>query len=135
MNALLKELKFDENDLIPAVAQDVDTGEVLMVAYMSRESLAKTIETGLAHYWSRSRKELWKKGESSGCVQEVKSIRVDCDGDTLLLKVKQKGGACHTGYKSCFYREFDSETGALKEIGKKIFNPEDVYKEKKGNSP
>ena len=128
METIFKELRFDKDSLIPAVAQDVETGEVLMVAYMSRASLEKTIKTRLAHYWSRSRREIWKKGATSGHIQEVQGIYIDCDGDTLLLRVKQKVGACHKGYRSCFYRKFDIETDSLKEIAKKVFNPEDVYK-------
>ena len=94
----------DGVELIPAVAQDVETGEVLMLAYMNRESLAITIETGRATYWSRSRNELWEKGATSGHTQKVISIDVDCDGDALLLKVEQIGAACHTGDRSCFHR-------------------------------
>ena len=129
MEAIFKELKFDEKGLIPAVTQDIETGEVLMVAYMSRAALEKTIKTRLAYYWSRTRGELWKKGAVSGHIQEVQGIYIDCDGDTLLLKVKQRVGACHKGYRSCFYRKFDTKTGSLKEIAKKIFNPEDAYKD------
>jgi phosphoribosyl-AMP cyclohydrolase len=98
------ELDFGENGLIPAIAQDAETGDVLMLAYVSSEALAETQNTGLAHYYSRSRDELWQKGGSSGHVQRVKEIRVDCDGDALLYRIDQKGGACHTGYRSCFYR-------------------------------
>jgi phosphoribosyl-AMP cyclohydrolase len=109
--------------LIPAIAQDYATGEVLMLAYMNDEALAKTRETGKAHYWSRSRKKLWLKGESSGNFQIVKEIRIDCDHDAILLLVEQKGGACHTGYRSCFYRTVDGKI-----VGEKIFEPEDVYR-------
>jgi len=109
--------------LIPAIAQDYATGEVLMLAYMNDEALAKTRETGKAHYWSRSRKKLWLKGETSGNFQVVKEIRIDCDSDAILLLVEQKGGACHTGYRSCFYRTVDGEI-----VGKKIFEPKDVYR-------
>jgi phosphoribosyl-AMP cyclohydrolase len=98
------ELKFDEHGLIPAVAQDKDTGEVLMVAWMNAEALEKTRSTGQAHFWSRSRKKLWRKGESSGNVLTVHEIRVDCDADTLLMRVTPAGPACHTGERSCFYR-------------------------------
>ncbi len=117
----LDELKFD-NGLIPAIAQDSETGEVLMFAFMNRESLELTIETGVMHYWSRSRQKLWKKGESSGHLQTVKELLVDCDMDVLLAKIDQEGGACHTGYRSCFYRNIEGDV-----VGKKIFNPEDVY--------
>ena len=95
----------DGVDLIPAIAQDGATGEVLMVAYMNAQSLAITIETGRATYWSRSRNELWEKGVTSGHTQRVLSIAIDCDGDALLLKVEQEGAACHTGDRSCFHRE------------------------------
>ena len=99
--ALLK----DQAELIPAIAQDAATGEVLMLAYMNQESLAITIETGRATYWSRSRNELWEKGATSGHTQKVISIAIDCDGDALLLKVEQVGAACHTGDRTCFHRE------------------------------
>ncbi len=108
--------------LVPAIAQDFETGEVLMLAYMNDEALARTRETGKAHYWSRSRKKLWLKGEISGNFQLVKEIRIDCDMDAILLLVEQKGGACHTGYRSCFYRAIDGKV-----VGKKIFEPGDVY--------
>lgn len=103
---MLENLSFDEKGLIPAVIQEIDTKEVLMVAYMDREALRRTLETGYTHFWSRSRKKYWKKGETSGNVQEVKSIFYDCDADCLLVMVKQHGsGACHTGNRTCFYRE------------------------------
>jgi len=98
-------LKFNSDGLIPVIAQDVDTNEVLMLAYMNQEAFEKTLETRIAHYWSRSRKKLWMKGETSGHVQRVESIKIDCDNDAILLKVKQEGVACHTGQFSCFYRE------------------------------
>lgn len=101
------ELKFDERGLIPAVVQDAKTQEVLMVAWMDEEALRKTEETGEAHFWSRSREELWHKGATSGNVQRVQEIRVDCDADTLLVMVKPAGPACHTGEKSCFYRRLE----------------------------
>ena len=99
------ESRFLENELIAAIAQDATSKEVLMLAWMNRESLALTIETGYATYWSRSRNELWKKGESSGHLQRVHSIKYDCDGDAILLEVDQAGAACHTGEQSCFFRE------------------------------
>jgi phosphoribosyl-AMP cyclohydrolase len=108
--------------LIPTVAQDARTGEVLMLAYMNDEALAKTRETGKAHYWSRSRKKLWLKGESSGHYQLVLEIRIDCDEDAILLLIEQVGGACHTGYRSCFYRTVDGKI-----VGEKVFEPKDVY--------
>ncbi|HOJ27978.1 MAG TPA: phosphoribosyl-AMP cyclohydrolase [Spirochaetota bacterium] len=125
------ELDFTKLDgLVPAVAQDYKTGEILMVAFMNKEAFELTLKTGIVHYWSRSRKQLWKKGESSGNVQEVKEIRIDCDNDCVLLKINQIGdAACHTGYRSCFYRVV--EGGDLKVDGIKIFNPEDKYGDKK----
>jgi len=115
-------LAFDEQEYLPAVAQDADTGEVLMLAYVTEEALAKTRETGYAHYYSRSRDELWKKGATSGHTQEIEEVRVDCDGDALLYRIDQSGGACHTGYESCFYRTLDGET-----VGDEVFDPDDVY--------
>lgn len=123
----LSVLKFDEKGLIPAVVQDERTGEVLMVAYMNRESLLRTLSTGRMTYWSRSRGRLWVKGESSGNFQIVKEVRVDCDGDALLFKVEQVGAACHTGYRSCFYRKLEGKK--WKEEGEKLFDPEVLYGE------
>jgi phosphoribosyl-AMP cyclohydrolase len=122
------EIDFEKGDgLVPVIVQDDDTKEVLMLAYMNRKAWLKTLETGKATYWSRSRNELWVKGETSGHVQIVKEILVDCDSDTLLLKVQQIGGAaCHTGYKSCFYRKV--KNGKMENIGEPVFKPEDVYK-------
>ena len=101
------ELKFDEQGLVPAVVQDSNTREVLMVAWMNSEAVEKTRQTGQAHFWSRSRKKLWRKGETSGNVLSVQEIRLDCDADTLLLLVNPAGPACHTGERSCFYRALD----------------------------
>ncbi len=102
---MLPKLKFDDKGLIPAIIQEVNTGEVLMLAYMDEKALQMTLETGYTHFWSRSRQKYWKKGETSGSLQEVKSIFYDCDEDTLLVKVIQRGkGACHTGERTCFYR-------------------------------
>ncbi len=113
--------------LIPAIAQDWETGEVLMLAYMNEASFNETLKSGTAVYFSRSRNSLWKKGETSGHVQVVKEIRVDCDRDTVLLKVYQKGGAaCHKGYKSCFYSKVNGDE--LEITQSKVFNPEEVYK-------
>lgn len=109
MEVFLDGLKFDEKGLMPAVVQDHISGEVLMVAYMNKEALLKTLETGKAHYWSRSRQKLWLKGETSGHYQYVKSVKIDCDGDALLILVEQKGSACHTGQYSCFYRTLGKE--------------------------
>ena len=113
--------------LVPAIVQDAETKEVLMMAYMNRESWEATLKTGKATYWSRSRQKLWLKGESSGHVQLVKDIFIDCDDDTILLQVEQLGeAACHTGYKSCFYRKLSGKDFVV--VGEKIFNPEEVYK-------
>ena len=101
---LIGQIKFDEKGLIPAIAQNVKTGAILMVAYMNQESLQKTFETGNATFWSRSRQKLWMKGETSGNTLEVRQILIDCDGDTLILKVTPAGPACHTGERTCFYR-------------------------------
>ncbi len=120
-------IDFEKTDgLVPAIIQDWKTGEVLMVACMNAESWAKTQETGKACFWSRSRKKLWLKGETSGHVQMVKEIYLDCDNDALLLKVEQVGGAaCHTGYRSCFYRQIIG--GEAKTKGERIFDPKEVY--------
>jgi len=125
------ELDFSKLDgLVPAVAQDAKTGEVLMVAFMNKESWELTLSTGIMHYWSRSRSKLWKKGESSGNVQLIKELRIDCDEDCVLAKVEQVGdAACHTGYRSCFYRVVDD--GALRVDGVLVFDPAKVYGEKK----
>lgn len=112
--------------LLPAIAQDAETGDVLMMAYMNAESYAETLKTGRAVYFSRSRSKLWRKGEESGNVQQVESIYLDCDRDTILLKIKQIGdAACHVGYRSCFYRQVTPE--GLKVIGTRVFDPDEVY--------
>jgi phosphoribosyl-AMP cyclohydrolase len=123
------ELDFSKtNGLIPAIAQDSRSGNVLMLAYINEESWKKTLETGEVHYWSRSRQELWHKGGTSGHVQKVREILIDCDDDTVLFKVEQVGGAaCHKGYASCFYRRVEKD-GSLKTIAEKVFDPEKVYK-------
>ncbi|AUX09192.1 phosphoribosyl-AMP cyclohydrolase [Halalkaliarchaeum desulfuricum] len=113
---------FGEDGLVPAVAQDADSGTVLMLAYVTPEALERTRETGFAHYYSRSREELWKKGTSSGHLQRIVEVRVDCDADTLLYLVEQEGGACHTGHRSCFYRTVDGE-----HVGERVFDPDEVY--------
>ena len=122
------ELDFSKSDgLIPAIAQDWKTGEVLMLAYINKLSWEETLKSGNATYWSRSRNKLWKKGEESGNVQKIKEILVDCDDDTVIFRVDQIGGAaCHTGYRTCFYRKIDG--GNLKTVGEKVFNPEEKYK-------
>ena len=121
-------LKYDANGMIPAIVQDHRTGEVLMMAWMNREALQKTVATGQTHFFSRSRNKLWLKGESSGHVQHVRSVAVDCDADVLLIKVAQVGAACHDGYYSCFYREYKpAEQTKFKIVGRKVFDPETVY--------
>ena len=118
---------FDKSGgLVPAIAQDADTGQVLMMAWMNREAYEETLRTGRACYFSRSRGRLWRKGEESGNVQEVRGVFVDCDADTILLKVKQVGGAaCHEGYESCFFREVEGDQ--LKTIAERVFDPKAVY--------
>ena len=113
---------FGDDGLVPAIAQDVDSGEVLMLAHVSPEALERTRETGEAHYYSRSREELWHKGGSSGHTQAVREVRVDCDADALLYLVDQSVGACHTGHRSCFYRTVDGER-----VGERVFDPDEVY--------
>jgi len=120
-------MKFDEHGLLSAVVQDHVTGEVLMLAFMNAEALRLTLETKIVHYFSRSRQKLWKKGESSGHIQHVKEIRLDCDQDAVLIKIEQVGGACHTGFRSCFYRVLEAD-GSLREDGVKVFDPKQTYK-------
>ena len=119
-------LKYDAQGLIPAIVQDADTGEVLMMAYMNRQSLADSIRTGKTHFWSRSRQKLWMKGETSGYTQDIQAIFVDCDMDTILIKARQHGAACHEGYKSCFFRQVTPQ--GLKTVGQRVFDPAEVYK-------
>ncbi len=121
----LDDIKFDEKGLVPAICQDAATGDILMFAWMNRESLEKTIATGVMTYWSRSRKKLWVKGETSGNTQIVRDIRVDCDGDCLLFKVDQQGrcAACHEGYRSCFFRAFDARGGEFVTTCDPVYNP------------
>jgi phosphoribosyl-AMP cyclohydrolase len=123
------ELDFTKGDgLLPAIAQDFNSGKILMLAYINKASWEKTLETGDAHYWSRSRQELWHKGGTSGHVQKVKEIYADCDNDTVVFKVEQIGGAaCHTGYETCFHKKVDRD-GSVTIVGEKIFDPEKVYK-------
>jgi phosphoribosyl-AMP cyclohydrolase len=116
------DVAFGESGLVPAVAQDADSGEVLMLAYVSPAALERTKETGRAHYYSRSREELWEKGATSGHTQDIREIRVDCDADTLLYLVEQTGGACHTGHRSCFHRTVDGD-----HVGERVFDPDEVY--------
>ena len=116
------DVDFGDSGLVPAIAQDADSKDVLMLAYVSPEALDKTLETGRAHYYSRSRDELWEKGATSGHTQSVSEVRVDCDADTLLYLVEQEGGACHTGRETCFYRTIDGE-----EVAETVFDPDAVY--------
>ncbi len=123
----LDALRWDEHGLIPAIAQDAASGEVLMFAWMNRESLALTVETGNAVYWSRSRGRLWRKGEESGHTQKVKELRADCDSDVLLLKIEQIGGiACHTGRRSCFFNRLDE--ARWRDVEPVLKNPKEIYK-------
>ena len=121
-------LDFDKaGGLLPAIAQDADTGDVLMLAWMNREAYEETLRTGRACYFSRSRGRLWRKGEESGNVQEVRQIAIDCDADTILLKVHQVGGAaCHEGYRSCFFRRVEGDQ--VRVVGERVFDPKQVYK-------
>jgi len=123
---LAEKLKFDEKGLVGVVVQDHATDEVLMFAYANAEAVEKTLETKKAHYWSRSRSKLWLKGESSGHVQKVLEVRVDCDADCLIYRVEQAGGACHLGYRSCFFRRA-AGSGELETDREKIFDPGEVY--------
>lgn len=119
-------LHYDRDGLIPAVVVDAESRDVLMLAYMNAEALAETVRTGKAHFWSRSRGKLWMKGETSGHTQQVKAVYVDCDQDTLVIEVVQRGAACHEGYRSCFYRRL-GEDGDWQVIAEKVFDPKDVY--------
>jgi phosphoribosyl-AMP cyclohydrolase len=123
---LAQDIKWNEQGLVPAIAQDWQTGEVLMLAWMNRESLELTLSEGRAIYWSRSRKVLWRKGEESGHVQKLKELRIDCDADSVLMKVEQLGGiACHTGRRSCFYRR--SANGGWQVTDKVLQSPDEIY--------
>ena len=124
--ALLEIVRFDAEGLVPAIAQQHDTGEVLMMAWMNRAALSETLGTGRVCYWSRSRAALWRKGESSGQVQRLVELRVDCDGDTILLRVEQTGVACHTGRRSCFYRVAHPD-GRIEEVLPVETDPRDLY--------
>lgn len=124
-HAVLTAIRFDANGLVPAIAQQHDTGEVLMMAWMNAESVAETLATGRVCYYSRSRKGLWRKGETSGQTQDLKELRVDCDGDTLLLLVHQDGVACHTGRRNCFFLAV--RDGALVEIAQPLVSPDALY--------
>ena len=126
MSAWLDDIHWNEDGLIPAIAQDAESGDVLMLAWMNRESLARTLDEGEAVYWSRSRGRLWKKGERSGHVQRVSEIRLDCDSDTLVLTVEQRGGiACHTGRRRCFFKEL--RDGRWQSVGPVLEDPQRIY--------
>lgn len=126
--SFIEQLKFNPEGLIPAIIQEAPTGRVLMMAWMNEASLQKTIETGKTHFWSRSRRKFWMKGETSGHIQTVKDVAFDCDGDTLLIQVVQVGAACHEGYKSCFFRSADLESGGDAKITEeRLVDPEAVY--------
>jgi phosphoribosyl-AMP cyclohydrolase len=133
MNNIIDIIKFNQDGLVPVIVQDYNKNDVLMLAYMNKESFMKTVETGKATFWSRSRQEFWIKGETSGNIQVVKEIYIDCDGDTILLKVLQLGdkgqsdygAACHKGYRTCFFRKLKEEKWQI--IGSPMFDPKDVY--------
>ncbi len=124
-------LKFTEDGLIPAIIQEVSTGRVLMMAWMNRASLESTIKTGKTHFWSRSRKKFWMKGEESGHTQTVKDIGFDCDGDTLLIQVEQVGAACHEGFKSCFFRSVEGDGAGFKVTETQLQKPDEIYGKRK----
>lgn len=125
-DAILQAVRFDEDGLVAAIVQDAETKQVLMMAYMNRETLQQTLQTGRMTYWSRSRRSVWVKGETSGRTQQVREVRLDCDGDALLFQVEQEGdAACHTGHRSCFYRK--QEEDGWTEAGEQIFDPKEVY--------
>jgi phosphoribosyl-AMP cyclohydrolase len=122
----IERLKYDADGLIPAVCVDADSKQVLMVAYMDASALIETVRSGKTHFWSRSRKKRWMKGESSGHVQEVRAVYIDCDEDTVVIEVAQHGAACHEGYYSCFFRKLN-DAGQWEVIAEKVFDPDKVY--------
>ena len=121
----LNQIKYDQQGLVGVIIQDAENDQVLMFAFSNREALSKTLETGTVHFWSRSRQKLWMKGETSGHTQLLVEAKIDCDADCILLKVRQSSGACHVGYRSCFYRRWNGE--AFEIDGIKVFDPEKVY--------
>lgn len=129
--SFIDQLKFTADGLIPAIVQEQSTGRVVMMAWMNRASLEKTLESGLTHFWSRSRQKFWMKGESSGHVQRVKDVAFDCDGDTLLIQVEQVGAACHEGYRSCFYRSA-LPGGEFKVTEPRLQDPGEIYGRRSG---
>ena len=130
--SLYDRLKFDAHGLIPAIIQEQKTGRVLMMAWMNRASLKKTIESGKTHFWSRSRQQFWMKGETSGHTQKIKDIALDCDGDTLLIQVEQIGAACHEGYKSCFFRSAGTAGEEIRVTEPQLHAPAEVYGKNNG---
>ncbi len=129
MSDWLEAVRWNEQGLVAAIAQDAETGEVLMLAWMNREALEETLRRGIAVYWSRSRGRLWPKGERSGHVQQVEEIRLDCDGDALLLRVRQAGGiACHTGRRSCFYRRLEPDSRCWRSVDPVLKDPDEIYR-------
>ncbi|MDN5277576.1 MAG: phosphoribosyl-AMP cyclohydrolase / phosphoribosyl-ATP pyrophosphohydrolase [Clostridiales bacterium] len=130
---LIDQVRFNSDGLVPAIIQDENTGEVLMLGYMNRQALKKSLETGITHFWSRTRRRIWMKGETSGHIQKIKEVFIDCDGDALLFKVEQVKAACHAGYKSCFYRAADKANGTWIVKGERVFIPEEVYADVKKN--
>ncbi len=126
LSNIISTIKFDNQGLVPAIAQDIDKGDVVMMAWMNEASIRETLKSGRVCYWSRSRKSLWKKGETSGQHQELVDFLIDCDGDTVLLRVKQHGVACHTGRRSCFYRSVQPD-GSIKEIMDVEKDPSELY--------
>ena len=132
MNTYLDSIIWNEDGLVPVIVQDITTNKVIMFAWMNKETLKQSIEKRKAIYWSRSRKKIWMKGEESGHIQHIKEILLDCDSDTLLIKVRQEGGiACHTGRESCFFNKIDMETSSLIEVEAIIKDPKEIYKDKK----
>jgi phosphoribosyl-AMP cyclohydrolase len=128
--SIFEKLKFDANGLIPAIVQDATNGRVLMMAWMNQASLEKTLATGKTHFWSRSRKQFWMKGETSGHTQTVKDVAFDCDGDTLLIQVEQIGAACHEGYRSCFFRSVQDKGPEFRTTETRLQTPEEIYGKK-----
>ena len=127
MSNIIESVKFDDKGLVPAIIQDVKSKEVLTLCYMNREALEKTLEEGLVYVYRRSKARLMMKGETSGCTQQVRSLCIDCEGNSLLFKVEQKKAACHEGYFTCYFRKMDKD-GNLKVVGKRVFDPSKVYK-------
>lgn len=127
---VFENLKFNNDGLVPAIIQEQSTGKVLMMAWMNRDSLQKTIESGKTWFWSRSRQKYWMKGESSGHTQAVKDVAFDCDGDTLLIQVEQEGAACHEGYKTCFFRSVDDGGESVRVNDVRLVDPDEVYAKK-----